>query len=76
MSKVKKMRKDKFPNMITINRVKINLQASLDDRLAKISVGTIEEKLNAIKISPVQGMQKIRHYSDEERLQFGSGWDY
>ena len=49
------LRKDKTPiiklatNKIKINIIRDDLQASLNDRLAEIPVGTVEEKLNAFK---------------------------
>ena len=50
------MRKDKMSirkltiNTIEINRVRDNLLVSLNDRLAEISVGTVEERCNAFKL--------------------------
>ena len=50
-----RMKKDKIPirkiatSMIKINRVRDDHQASLNDRLAEISPGTLEEKWNAYK---------------------------
>ena len=53
---MQRMRKDKVPirkfatNTIKINRVRDDLQALLNDRLAEISQGAIEEKWNAFKL--------------------------
>ena len=50
-----RMKKDKMPirklanNAIKINRVRDDLPASLNDRLAEISAVTLEEKSNAFK---------------------------
>ena len=49
------MKKDKVPvrklatNMIKINRVRDDLQVSLNDRLAEIQAGIMEEKWNTFK---------------------------
>ena len=43
------MKKDKMPIRIKINRVRDDLQASLNDRIAKFPAGTVEEKWNAFK---------------------------